>query len=150
MTEQLIDWDNIPDDPIYQLTFPQRGMLAEADLERVMDLVAKGATDVSSRWRERFRRASTPHPAGQIEPTCLRSATPLPGMQHKHRETQLFFPSQGQTCHAYCFTASAGRSSSAPDEPEVRQQRGRQPGALPDGPRRGHSALFTGGDPLIM
>ncbi|MCK7526339.1 MAG: hypothetical protein MZV64_56415 [Ignavibacteriales bacterium] len=24
------------------------------------------------------------------------------GMQHKYRETVLFFPSQGQTCHAYC------------------------------------------------
>ena len=23
-------------------------------------------------------------------------------MQHKYRETVLFFPSQGQTCHAYC------------------------------------------------
>jgi hypothetical protein len=24
------------------------------------------------------------------------------GMQHKYKETVLFFPSQGQTCHAYC------------------------------------------------
>jgi L-lysine 2,3-aminomutase len=23
-------------------------------------------------------------------------------MQHKYHETVLFFPSQGQTCHAYC------------------------------------------------
>ena len=26
----------------------------------------------------------------------------LPGMQHKYRETVLFFPMAGQTCHAYC------------------------------------------------
>lgn len=24
------------------------------------------------------------------------------GVQHKYRETLLFFPSQGQTCHSYC------------------------------------------------
>ena len=28
--------------------------------------------------------------------------TPLPGMQHKYRETVLLFPSAGQTCHTYC------------------------------------------------
>ena len=25
--EQLIDWDKVPDDPMFQLTFPQEGML---------------------------------------------------------------------------------------------------------------------------
>jgi len=25
---ELIDWDRVPNDPIYQLTFPQRGMLS--------------------------------------------------------------------------------------------------------------------------
>src|SRR5690625_3847809 len=29
---ELIDWDNIPADPIFQLTFPQRGMIEPADL----------------------------------------------------------------------------------------------------------------------
>ena len=24
------------------------------------------------------------------------------GIQHKYRETVLFFPSQGQVCHSYC------------------------------------------------
>ena len=27
---------------------------------------------------------------------------PLTGLQHKYRETVLFFPAPGQTCHAYC------------------------------------------------
>ena len=27
VVEELIDWDRVPDDPIYQLTFPQPGML---------------------------------------------------------------------------------------------------------------------------
>lgn len=40
---------------------------------------------------------------------------PLPGIQHKYRETVLFFPAQGQTCHAYCsfcfFPATPGQKN---------------------------------------
>ena len=35
--DELIDWNNIPQDPIFQLTFPQRGMLAEEDFNRMAD-----------------------------------------------------------------------------------------------------------------
>ena len=28
VVEELIDWSNIPDDPIFQLVFPQPGMLS--------------------------------------------------------------------------------------------------------------------------
>ena len=32
VTDELIDWSNIPEDPIYQLTFPQEGMLKRKQL----------------------------------------------------------------------------------------------------------------------
>ena len=32
---ELIDWTKVPDDPIYQLTFPQPGMLAPAHFQRI-------------------------------------------------------------------------------------------------------------------
>jgi hypothetical protein len=37
--EQLIDWNNIPDDPIYRLTFPHRDMLPRQEYEQLRDLV---------------------------------------------------------------------------------------------------------------
>ena len=44
-----------------------------------------------------------PHPAGQQEMNVpMLDGKPLDGMQHKYRETVLFFPSQGQVCHSYC------------------------------------------------
>jgi L-lysine 2,3-aminomutase len=44
-----------------------------------------------------------PHPAGQLLLNAPRlHGRPLPGLQHKYQETVLFFPRQGQTCHAYC------------------------------------------------
>ena len=37
--DQLIDWNNIPDDPIYRLTFPHRDMLPAAEYAQLRDLV---------------------------------------------------------------------------------------------------------------
>ena len=46
--EELIDWSKVPNDPIFQLTFPQRGMLADEHYERVKSLLEnhRGETDV--------------------------------------------------------------------------------------------------------
>ncbi len=35
---------DVPDDPIFQLTFPQRGMLDEVDYRHMRDLVVSGAS----------------------------------------------------------------------------------------------------------
>ena len=102
--DELIDWDRVPDDPIYQLTFPQRGMLSPQDFDRMAALVARDAPVAEIRTLARELRAGlNPHPASQLELNVPRlNGEPLDGMQHKYRETVLFFPSQGQVCHAYC------------------------------------------------
>ena len=33
--EELIDWDKVPNDPVFQLTFPQRGMLDDESYEQM-------------------------------------------------------------------------------------------------------------------
>ena len=35
VVEQLIDWNNIPNDPMYVLTFPQKGMLKPEHYEKM-------------------------------------------------------------------------------------------------------------------
>ena len=35
VVEQLIDWNNIPNDPIFVLTFPQKGMLKPEHYEKM-------------------------------------------------------------------------------------------------------------------
>ena len=104
VVDELIDWDNIPDDPMFQLTFPQRGMLAPEHYERMAELLRGGADKEAVRALAReLRYDLNPHPAGQQSLNVPRlDDQPLEGMQHKYRETVLFFPSQGQTCHAYC------------------------------------------------
>jgi len=101
---ELIDWENIPADPIYQLTFPQPGMLKPDHYQQMAELL-KGEPDKLEvkRLANKIRSDLNPHPAGQQELNVpLLDGEPVSGIQHKYNETVLFFPSQGQTCHSYC------------------------------------------------
>src|SRR5262245_31714503 len=62
--DQLIDWSAIPNDPIYQLVFPQRGMLDPGDLARMVDLICRDApaTDIEQAAHD-IRQRLNPHPA---------------------------------------------------------------------------------------
>ncbi|MCB9450697.1 MAG: lysine 2,3-aminomutase [Anaerolineaceae bacterium] len=104
VADELIDWENVPRDPIYQLTFPQRGMLNDADFRKVSHLIETGASRQQMQDTvHAIRLRHNPHPAGQMEYNVPRlDGEMLNGIQHKYDETVLFFPSRGQTCHAYC------------------------------------------------
>ncbi len=150
--EELINWDDIPADPMFQLTFPQRGMLDESDLERMMALVSSGApeAEVLKAARE-IQLDLNPHPAGQMEMNVPQeNGERLAGIQHKYRETVLFFPSQGQTCHAYCsycfrwpqFVGLEGLKFASREADSLVEYLKGHPEV--------NSVLITGGDPLIM
>ena len=94
VVEELIDWSRIPEDPIFQLTFPQQGMLETADFEHMYNLFHREAPekDIQAAARE-IQLRMNPHPAGQMDlnvPTI--NGERLNGVQHKYRETVLFFP----------------------------------------------------------
>jgi len=149
---ELVDWADIPSDPIYQLVFPQVGMLARDDFDHMLDLVFSGASeDTIANAARTIQMRMNPHPSGQLElnvPSV--DGQPLPGCQHKYRETVLFFPTRGQTCHAYCTYCfrwaqfvGVERLHFASNEIE------RLVRYLGDH-REVSDVLFTGGDPLIM
>jgi L-lysine 2,3-aminomutase len=101
---ELVDWDDIPNDPIYQLTFPQAGMLNSGDFLRLEDMVVRGVEgEPLQRLVHDIHMRMNPNPAGQKLLNVPRvDGKRVLGCQHKYRETVLFFPVQGQTCHAYC------------------------------------------------
>jgi L-lysine 2,3-aminomutase len=92
-----------------------------------------------------------PHPAGQMELNVpFWRGQMRPGLQHKYRETVLFFPSQGQTCHAYCTYCFRWAQFVGIDELKFAERDARSlRGYLKEHPEV-NSVLFTGGDPLIM
>jgi KamA family protein len=101
--DELIDWNNIDKDPIYTLNFPRRDMLEHKHYNIVKKLLDAGAekSELNKKIHE-IRLELNPNPAGQEHNVPTMDEIKLKGIQHKYPETVLFFPSQGQTCHAYC------------------------------------------------
>ena len=150
--DELIDWDRVPDDPIFQLTFPQPGMLPQEDLGRVIDLLRSGADDAAVQLEaRRIQRTLNPHPAGQLDLNVPRlNGTAMPGVQHKYRETVLFFPSAGQTCHSYCSYCFRWPQFVGLDDLKFAAREAETLVEYLRQHREVNSVLFTGGDPMVM
>ncbi len=153
VVEQLIDWNNIPNDPIFVLTFPQKEMLKPKHFEKMASLLKEGADKKQiNETANEIRLQLNPHPAGQLELNVpvLKDGTKLYGMQHKYKETCLFFPSQSQTCHAYCSFCFRWPQFVGMDEMKFAMKEGEQlVQYLKEHPEIS-DVLFTGGDPMIM
>jgi KamA family protein len=150
--EELIDWSAAPDDPIYRLVFPQEDMLPAEDVAHLSDLLRREApkAEIEAAAHE-VRMRLNPHPAGQMELNVPSFGDgKIPGMQHKYDETVLYFPKQGQTCHAYCtycfrwaqFVGEADLKMAGDDVTRLRDYIVSHPEVT--------SVLFTGGDAMIM
>lgn len=152
VVDELIDWTRVPDDPMFILTFPQRDMLLPEHYAEMAGLLRAGAgAEAVREAADRIRMELNPHPAGQADHNVPSlDGEQLDGMQHKYRETVLFFPSQGQTCHAYCsfcfrwpqFVGLSGLRFASRETDHLIAY-------LQDNPQV-TDVLFTGGDPMIM
>lgn len=142
----LIDWTDIPNDPIFRLVFPQPEMLDPPTLARLD--VLEG--DPLAEEVRGIHAALNPHPAGQLDlNAAILNGERLPGIQHKYRETVLFFPKRSQTCPSYCtycfrwpqFIGDEPRMA-APDVDGLIRYLNAHPEVT--------DLLITGGDPMIM
>ncbi|MCH8568799.1 MAG: hypothetical protein LAT67_11065 [Balneolales bacterium] len=153
VVEELIDWDNVPNDPIFKLTFPQKDMLKEHHFQEMARVLRSGADRAEiKKTADAIRLQLNPHPAGQVElnKPSLGCGDSLDGMQHKYRETVLFFPSQGQTCHAYCTFCFRWPQFVGMDELKFAMRESDALVAYLKEHPEVTDVLFTGGDPLIM
>jgi len=150
--DELIRWDQVPDDPIFQLVFPQRGMLSDDHFDRMAAVIrAGGAKDEVKRVADEIRAELNPHPAGQRQmnhPTF--EGEVMEGLQHKYRETVLFFPTQGQTCHAYCSFCFRWAQFIGDSELKMAEKDGDRLHRYLAAHREVSDLLVTGGDPAIM
>ena len=152
VVEQLIDWDNFRNDPIFILTFPKKDMLEPDHFNEMAAAIRGGASKAELKLiANKIRLELNPHPAGQRSQNVPAiDGIKLPGVQHKYRETMLFFPNQGQTCHAYCtfcfrwpqFVGMHELKFAMRDTELIIKYLKANPHIT--------DILFTGGDPLIM
>lgn len=151
VVDELIDWSNIETDPIFTLNFPRRKMLSKQHYNRIAKLLDEGASEIDiNRVVEEIRMSLNPNPAGQEQNLPMLGDIKLKGMQHKYKETVLFFPSQGQTCHAYCtfcfrwpqFTGIRGLKFAMKEVDLLVKYLNLH--------KRVTDVLLTGGDPMVM
>ncbi|MCD7973580.1 MAG: lysine 2,3-aminomutase [Candidatus Azobacteroides sp.] len=151
VVDELIDWSDIENDPIFTLNFPRKEMLSQKHYN-VVNKLLQAHTDKKELAEvvNKIRFSLNPNPAGQEHNVPVMNNIKLKGIQHKYPETVLFFPSQGQTCHAYCtfcfrwpqFSGMSGLKF-AMKEADLLLQYLRSKKQVTD-------ILFTGGDPMTM
>ena len=151
IVEKLIDWNNIPDDPIFQLTFPQPGMLNRNQLDDVIEAYRAGNEDNLKKITKKIQLHMNPQPAGQLEMNIPElNGEKLSGIQHKYRETVLFFPEQGQTCHAYCTYCFRWAQFIGIDELKMASRESEKLISYLEIHPEVTDLLITGGDPMFM
>jgi len=151
VTDYLIDWENYATDPVFILNFPMRDMLREEQYQEVKSALEKNVPEQElQRIVNRIRLKLNPHPAQQMTNIPELNGQPLEGCQHKYQDIILFFPSQGQTCHAHCtfcfrwpqFVKDLDLQFSMREVEKVTEYIKQN--------EQIHEILFTGGDPMVM
>ncbi len=149
--EELIDWTKIPEDPIYQLTFPQKEMLSAEHFRKMENALHQNLSSSEIKIAaNRIRVELNPHPAGQLKNIPMLNGVELPGIQHKYRETLLFFPGSGQTCHAYCTFCFRWPQFVGMDNMKFAMQEADSLAGYLKQHTEVSDVLITGGDPMVM
>jgi L-lysine 2,3-aminomutase len=151
VVDYMIDWENYEEDPIYVLNFPNKEMLTEDQYERVEKVLDGNHSKLDvNRVVNKIRMEMNPHPAQQMTNVPVLDGEKLEGSQHKYKDIILFFPSQGQTCHAHCtfcfrwpqFIKDLDLKFSMREIEKVVEYIRRNESI--------NEILFTGGDPMVM
>jgi len=151
VTEELIDWNNIPNDPIFTLNFPRKEMLLKKQYNEVLRLIQSGASEeILKNKINQIRLDLNPNPADQKQNVPILGDKNLNGIQHKYRETVLFFPAQGQTCHAYCTFCFRWPQFSGMNHLKFSMREADLLYKYLKSKPMVSDVLFTGGDPLTM
>ena len=149
--EELIDWENIDNDPIFTLNFPRKDMLSQKHYSTVKKLIDTNADkNTISHVINKIRLSLNPNPAGQELNIPEFQNIKLKGIQHKYPETVLFFPSQGQTCHAYCTFCFRWPQFSGMSGLKFAMKEGELLFEYLKSKKQVTDILFTGGDPMTM
>ncbi len=152
VVDELIDWNNYLDDPLFILNFPQKEMLQDEHYERMANAMISGMEreELKSIAND-IRTELNPHPAGQLEHNIPEvHGRKLSGVQHKYRETMLLFPAKGQTCHAYCTFCFRWPQFTGMKDLKIAMKQSKDAVEYIKQHHEITDVLITGGDPMIM
>jgi KamA family protein len=152
VVNELIDWENFEQDPIFKLTFPVREMLSEEHFQLIEQaLDSKIELNQFKSLCNKISLELNPHPAGQLEMNIpVLDGRKIDGIQHKYSETVLFFPAQGQTCHAYCTFCFRWPQFSGIEGMKIASKQSNDLSEYLKAHKEVTNLLLTGGDPLVI
>lgn len=151
IVEELIDWKNLSNDPIFHLTFPKKEMLSKEHFQEMESALKNNYSKPELKLvANKIRCELNPNPAGQNDNIPAFNNNKMNGIQHKYRETVLFFPSNGQACYAYCtFCFRWPQFVGIDDWKFAMKETDLLVNYLKKHPEV-TDVLITGGDPLVM
>jgi KamA family protein len=147
---ELIHWDNVPDDPCFRMTFPLKEMLEKSDYKKLKDAVLNEVSEshlVSLKECIRNKMIKTPvRQIKQFIPQYLTDAKK--GMFHQFPHTILLVPRNALDCYSYCtycyrWSVMGQAGPYGYDSPGDPVEYLRSNTQITD-------VLFTGGDPFSM
>jgi len=148
LTNELIDWNNIPEDPIFRLAFPLREMLTPLDQATLLENQhSKILTDAAI---AAIRRHLNPNPGDQKSNVPTFEGRPLQGVQHKYASTVLLFPEAGQTCHCHCSFCFRWSQFVGMKEEKFGCEDTARFYRYVAGNKNITDVLLTGGDPMVL
>jgi len=152
MVDELIDWDNVETDPIYKLNFPCREMLLPEHYQRIDGLLQSGAPRSAVREAvQEIRFELNPQSVAAMDETLPAiDGRKQQGIVHCYPETVLFFPAQGQMCHAHCTFCFRWLQFVGDEEEIFTSTDVESLVGYVSQHEEVRDILFTGGDPLFM
>jgi KamA family protein len=149
VVNELIDWDNWQDDPVFNYVFPNDNMLPKDIISELKDIVGSEQKPNMNDLLHLYMKLN-PHPAEQLSNIPSVNDDVVPGVQHKYQDTALVFPTQGQTCHSYCnYCFRWPQFFNLPDMSFKTNYNGNYLPYLEEH-KEISDVLITGGDPMIM
>lgn len=108
VAEQLIDWSNVPADPIYQLIFPRIEMLSEFDFNTLSKMIKENASALEMDMIANMIQQKIWPDVDVVEDRIpTKNDKIIPGLYHTFPTNLYLFPTPAvKTCHAvcnYCF-----------------------------------------------
>jgi len=151
--ENLIDWKNIPNDPMYRLVFPRKEMLSVMDYEFLEVLFRQGLkADELNVFVQRVRKKMSPTVRHASTSIPQLNGLPLRGMYRNFDTIISLFPDpMVKTCHSYCsycfrwimFNNKEAQQNSSYQDPLAPVAYLKEHPEIKD-------VLFTGADPLVL
>ncbi len=151
--ENLIDWNAVPNDPIYKLIFPRKEMLSAVDFETLKMLYQSGLDNEKLMpFIQRVKRKMYPEVKQTNTSIPKINGERIRGMYSNFGTIVSLFPDpMSRTCHSYCsycfrwimFNDKKAQQNSSYKDPNEPVAFLREHPEITD-------VLFTGADPLVL